>query len=295
VSDGDFTVARGEIVAIAREPQKPVRRLSPWSLSALAALGIAAVIGLWSFPAIPQSLSYHHFADDRTLLGVPNLLNVVSNVPFLIVGVGGLCFVLRRREDADSAFLDPAERRPFMLFFAGVGLTAFGSAYYHLHPDNDRLVWDRLPMAVAFVSLFAAVLAERIDVRLGTRLLAPLVMLGIGSALYWHWTEQQGRGDLRPYYFVQFYPILALPLMLLLLPPRYTRTGDFFIALGWYIVAKVCEHPGDAPIFSVGHVVSGHTLKHLAAAAGVYWILRMLQRRRGVVKLGRSASVPVRT
>src|SRR5262249_1773023 len=95
------------------------------------------------------------------------------------------------------------------------------------------------------------------------------------------WTEQQGRGDLRPYYFVQFYPMLALPLMLLLLPARYTRTGDLFIALGWYVLAKVFEHPGDAPIYALGQVVSGHTLKHLAAAAGAYWILRMLQGRIG--------------
>jgi hypothetical protein len=137
-------------------------------------------------------------------------------------------------------------------------------------------------MSLAFMSLFAAVLADRIDVKLGAGLLLPLVALGIGSVLYWHVTEQQGRGDLRLYYFVQFYPMLALPLLMLLLPPRYTRTSDLFIALGWYVLAKVCEHPGDAAIYALGHAVSGHTLKHLAAAAGAYWVLRMLQKRRGV-------------
>src|SRR5262249_42879374 len=149
-------------------------------------------------------------------------------------------------------------RWPYLLFFLGVGLAGFGSAYYHLRPDNDRLVWDRLPMAVAFMALVSAMIAERLGVWVGTRLLLPLVALGIASVLYWYWTEQMGRGDLRPYYFVQFFPMLALPVLLLLFPPRYTRTADLFVVLGWYFLAKLCEHPGDAPIFALGGWISGH-------------------------------------
>ena len=268
------------------DPTEPVWRVYRGRLSILAGLALAAVAALACLPPLPQSLAYHHFADERTILGVPNFLNVVSNLPFLFVGMGGLWFVFRQRAGTGTAFLDPVERWPFVLFFLGVGLTAFGSSYYHLDPNNDRLLWDRLPMAVAFVSLFAAVLGERIDVKLGVRLLSPLVLLGLGSVLYWHWTEQRGRGDLRPYYFVQFYPLLALPLLLLLLPPRYTRTSDLFVALGWYVLAKVCEHPGDAVIYELSHEISGHTLKHLAAAAGAYWILRMLQYRLAATRSG---------
>ncbi|HTU23349.1 MAG TPA: hypothetical protein VMG10_35265 [Gemmataceae bacterium] len=270
-------------MTLFNKPREPVWRVYRGRLLVIGALGVAAIAGLVCLPPLPQSLIYHHFADNRTLWGVPNCLNVVSNVPFLLVGVWGLWYVLHRQTETRSSFLDPVERWPFVLFFAGVGLTAFGSAYYHLEPNNDRLVWDRLPMTVAFMSLFAAVLGERIDVRFGIRLLLPLIVLGIGSVWYWHATEQQGRGDLRPYYVVQFYPMLALPLLMLFLPPRYTRTVDLFAALSWYVLAKVCEHPGDRPIYELGHVVSGHTLKHLAAAAAAYWILRMLQQRRGSV------------
>jgi len=263
----------------AEDTREPVWRVYRWRLLLIASLGIASAVGLGCLPRLPQSQEYHHFADYRTFLGVPNCLNVISNLPFLIVGIWGLWSVSRNRV---ALFVDRVERWPWLGFFLGVGLTAFGSAYYHLHPDNYRLMWDRLPMSVAFMSLVAAVLAERIDVKLGTRLLLPLIVAGVASVLEWHWSEQQGRGDLRPYYFVQFYPVLALPLLLLLLPPRYTKTSDFLLALGWYVVAKLCEHPGDAPIYQLGHVVSGHTLKHLAAAAGAYWVLRMLQERRSV-------------
>jgi hypothetical protein len=117
--------------------------------------------------------------------------------------------------------------------------------------------------------------------RVGLGLLGPFVVLGIASAVYWWWTEQQQAGDLRFYLFVQFYPLLAIPLMLLLFPPRYTGTAAWFVALGWYMFAKVLEVL-DVPLFHLIHVVSGHTLKHLAAAMGAYSILRMLRNRHPV-------------
>ena len=267
----------------AEDTRGPVRRVFRWRLLLIGALAIVSLIMLGCLPPLPQPQSYHHFADDRTVLGVPNCLNVVSNLPFLIVGVWGLWFVGSSRVGSGGPLIQRVECWPFVLFFLSIGLTGLGSAYYHLRPDNNRLVWDRLPLAAALMSLFAAVLAERIDVKFGVGSLLPLVVLGIGSVLYWHLTELQGRGDLRLYYFVQFYPMLALPLLLLLLPPRYTRTSDLFIALGWYVLAKGCEHLGDKAIYALGHVVSGHTLKHLAAAAGAYWVLRMLQKRSGVL------------
>jgi hypothetical protein len=247
------------------------------SLVALTTLAIGWAL---SQPPMPQDTGYHCFADQRALLGLPHCLNVVSNLPFLVVGVLGLRFLGSRKAlRPGGPFAQPAERWPFILFFLGVGLTAFGSAYYHLDPNNGRLLWDRLPMAVAFMALFAAVLAERVNPSIGLALLPVLVIAGLASVLYWHWTEERGEGDLRPYYLVQFGTLLALPVLLLLFPPRYTGTAFLFGALGWYVVAKVLEHLLDAPIFALGGWVSGHTLKHLAAALASYWVLRWVKGR----------------
>jgi hypothetical protein len=147
-------------------------------------------------------------------------------------------------------------------------------------------------MAVAFTSLFAALLAERLNLWFGLALLPLLVALGVGSVLYWHLTEGHGRGDLRPYYFVQFYPLLAIPLLLLLFPPRYTRSADLLAVLGWYVVAKVCEDPLDRPLFALGGGVSGHTLKHLATAVGAFWLLCMLKSRRPVATPAEAMAAP---
>jgi hypothetical protein len=252
----------------------------------LGLLGLA-IVGLGSvffLPPIAQDPSYHAFADGRTMLGMPNFLNVGSNLPFLVVGVLGLGLLLRH--DAvgpQGPVLECAERWPLLVLFAGVSLTAFGSAYYHLAPDNDRLVWDRLPMTVAFMGLFASMIGEQVGVRAGTWLLLPLVWLGFASVFNWQMGEQRNAGDLRLYGFVQFYPLVAIPLMMYLLPARYTRSGDVMVALAWYLLAKVLETgPVDHGIYNMGHLVSGHSLKHLAAALGAYWLFRRVRYRQPV-------------
>jgi hypothetical protein len=234
------------------------------------------VVAALLLPPIPQPKSYHMFADRRSFLGIPNFGDVVSNLPFAAVGLGGLLFLLRSNPEQ---FIDSRERLLYAIIFAGVLLTAFGSSYYHLSPDNARLVWDRLPMTVVFMSLVSATIAERVSLRTGLWLLPVLLIIGLGSVLQWHLSELHGAGDLRFYSAVQAYSVLFL-LIALLLPPRYTRGSDLAIVAAFYVLAKLLEIL-DKPIFELTrHIISGHTLKHLAAAGAAYWILRMLMKRR---------------
>jgi len=235
-----------------------------------------AILGIVLFlPPILQDVSYHSFADDRQFFGIPNFLNVVSNLPFLVVGILGLRFVMANEKNR-QVFLDGLERWPYVVLFGGVCLTAFGSSYYHWAPDNNRLVWDRLPMAITFMAFFAGMIAERIRVDAGLWLLGPLLLLGIGSVANWHHTD-----DLRIYAVVQFYPLAIIPVMLCLCPSRYQGMQYIWGALGWYILAKILElHAADYGIFALGQVASGHTLKHLAAATGALWVYWYIARRR---------------
>lgn len=225
-------------------------------------------------PPIPQPLSYHNFADHRGWLGIPNFGDVVSNLPFAIVGIWGLIVLFTLNT---VKFADPRERWLYLVMFAGLVLTAFGSGYYHLAPSNARLVWDRIPIMIVFMALVAAVISERVSVGAGLALFPMLQAVGVGSVLLWHAGEMHGHGDLRLYAAVQVYAILVL-LLLLLVPAKYTRGSDFAVVVGFYVLAKILEE-ADRQVFTLGHIVSGHTLKHLAAAAAGYWILRMLQHR----------------
>ncbi len=245
---------------------------------AIAGLTLAAIMVILALPPIPQNQSYHKFADQRTLLGVSNFLDVISNVPFILVGLPGLIFLWQQRAAEAGAFVERRELWAYGVLFFGLALTGFGSAYYHLAPDSARLIWDRLPLTLVFMAILAATIAERISMTAGFRLLLPLVCLGVGSVIYWHWSELQGQGDLRPYILVQYYPMLAIPLIIYLFPSRYTRTSDLLMVVAVYVVAKIFELL-DAKIFALGQIVSGHTLKHLAAAVATYWILRMVQKR----------------
>ena len=250
-------------------------------VSILLAVTAAAIFGTTLLPRVPQNRAYHDFADQRAFLGTPNCLNVISNLPFLLVGLAGCLLAIRssNRDCAQPRALPPVIAACYFIFFFGVLLTCFGSAYYHLAPDNARLVWDRLPMSVAFMAFLAAIIAERVSEKAAAWLLAPLIACGIASLIYWNWTESLGRGDLRFYGLVQFYPVVAIGVMLLLFPARFTRTADLLGVVGFYALAKVFEAL-DKPIFAAGHILSGHTLKHLAAGASTYWLLRMLRLRR---------------
>jgi hypothetical protein len=232
---------------------------------------------LLSLPPVAQDISYHNFADQRAILSMPNALNVISNAILAIVGILGLLFILQKEAVRPGGpFTENWERWTFLVLFLGIGLTASGSAFYHLEPNNFRLFWDRLSMTIVFMAFFAITIAERIRMGVGRQLLLPLLFIGIGSVIYWLLTD-----DLRPYVFVQFFPMIAIPFMLLLFPARYTRAADLFGAVGWYALAKIFEI-FDTQIFAIGYLLSGHTLKHLASGLAAYWILRMLKRRRPV-------------
>jgi hypothetical protein len=135
-------------------------------------------------------------------------------------------------------------------------------------------------MTVTFMSMVAAVITERINLRLGLRLLPILLFVGLASVAEWYWSEMKGAGDLRFYIGVQAYSALVI-LLALFLPQRYTRGSDFGFVLGFYVLAKALEF-FDRQIFAALQVVSGHTLKHIAAASAGYCILQMLRKRRPI-------------
>jgi hypothetical protein len=242
-------------------------------LAALVALSVLLLAALWLQGPIPQDPAYHRFADARALLGIANFWNVASNLPFLAFGAWGLARVLRGPLDP----LAQAQRPAWVVFFAGATLVAFGSGYYHLAPSNAALVWDRLPMTLAFMAFFALMLGEHLDLRLGRRALVPMLLLGLASVWLWHAGEQRGHGDLRLYAAVQFLPVLLVPALLVLFPrPRQGWLWGVFAA---YALAKGLETL-DAPIHAALGGMGGHALKHVAAAPGIACMLRWLTVRR---------------
>ena len=220
-----------------------------------------------------QSLEYHRFSDDRTMLSVPNFLNVASNLAFVFVGILGLYGLVSRNLVGLTEL-----KAGYFLLFLGLFLIGLGSSYYHLSPNNQTLVWDRLPMTLSFMSLYAIVLAEYVSVELGRRLLYPLVILGCASVFYWHYTEGLGEGDLRFYFLVQYLPLITIPFILLLLKPAFSHGNSYWWLILSYLTAKIFEH-FDAEVFDAMSQISGHTLKHLVAALGMWLLILGYQKR----------------
>jgi hypothetical protein len=222
---------------------------------------------------IAQDPAYHLFADHRTFLRIPNFWNVMSNIPFIVVGALGFRTALQIRQDP--------LRTAWLVFFAGIFLTAFGSGYYHLDPDNASLAWDRLTMTIGFMSFVAIVIGEYLSVDWGRRLLVPLLIAGAGSVLYWTHTESLGAGDLRPYALVQFLPMLVIP-VIVITRRSHSDLGPYIAwMIAFYVAAKVAEHY-DIEMYAAGNLFSGHSLKHIFAALAPACLLVGLRKRRGI-------------
>jgi hypothetical protein len=235
----------------------------------LIALALCAITAVFFLPPISQDPGYHNFADNRTLLGIPNFWNVLSNLPFLILGIVGLITFRDTKLSASSLAV-------FTLFI-GVAAIGLGSAYYHWNPSNATLVWDRIPMTITFMSFFSIVISRYINQRCGFILLLPLVAIGIISVLSWYYSEMNGHGDLRLYALVQFLPMLAIPLIVFIYPsPRIMRI-EIGATILLYAIAKFFESR-DVHVFAGGEILSGHTIKHLFAAAAVFYILQTVKR-----------------
>ena len=207
------------------------------------------------YKGLPQDQDYHDFANDKTIYGIQNAHDVLSNIPFLVFGLWGL--------------VEATDYR-WQIFFLGCILTCFGSSYYHWAPDNKTLVWDRLPMTISFMSFFAVILEEQTQTQTkatnGIELVIALLFLGVASVLYWAMFD-----DLIPYVLVQFGPMVAFPILLFL--RENPNQLVYLAALGWYLVAKGCELM-DRRIYGwTGERVSGHTLKHLTASLGMYVLI----------------------
>lgn len=234
-------------------------------LALLAALLPALFVGLGP---IAQPAGYHDLADQRSILGIGHFWNVVSNLPFLVIGVMGLQLLWRERGEAAGGWAT---------LFAGTALVAIGSSWYHSDPNDVTLIWDRLPIGVAFMGFFTALLIEHLSGtgrRVARHLLVPLVIFSALAIRWWYET-----GDLSLWVWVQAAPMLAVVLVLLFLPPRYTHRRYLAYALACYAAAKVFE-VADLQIMQwTGGLMSGHTIKHLAAAAGVYCFYIMLRQR----------------
>lgn len=233
----------------------------------LAIIVVAPLLYLLLLHApIPQAKGYHFFADVRTCLGIANFGNVASNLAFLLIGVTGWVGCYRH--------LKSGARLSWMVFFTGVALVFVGSGYYHFQPNDDSLVWDRLPMTLAFMGLFAALMSEHLGAQFERPVLIPALILGVASVFWWRHTD-----DLRIYIWVQLAPLLAIPFLLVMFRGRYSHRIYLLYGLGFYALAKIAELYDREMFDLTTNVISGHSLKHLLAAVAPLFLYFMLRQR----------------
>jgi hypothetical protein len=226
---------------------------------------LLTIIVTFCIPRMSQDVAYHEFADQREMFSIPNFLNVITNLPFVLIGIIGLFRVTRMHNKSTTSLSS-------VMLFIGITGIGLGSAWYHYHPTNATLVWDRLPMTITFVSYLALIVEQHVNKNLGRKMAIPALILGAFSVWYWYFTEQHGAGDLRLYGWVQFYPMLSIPLIVFLYPASFNIRLAIGSVILVYALAKVTE-ANDHAILHTSGVISGHSFKHLFASIAVLLIL----------------------
>lgn len=239
-----------------------------------AAIVGLAVVAIAVHGPIGQLAHYHEFADQSSWLGIPHAADVLSNLGFAVVAIWGAfsLWPMRQGENFKSSIYG------YALFIAGLFLTAFGSSFYHLAPDNARLVWDRLPIALACAGLLAAVRAETHASGHPVRDVLLLGAFAVSSVAWWRFTDLRGADDLGPYLLLQFLPLVLIPLWQWMYAAPRADKMTFMAAIALYVAAKAAEL-NDREILAALGWMSGHTLKHLFSTAAAGVIVGRLVRR----------------
>lgn len=232
----------------------------------LYAVSSIAVMLVFFLKPILQDQAYHHFSDISTFFSIPNFWNVISNVPFIIIGIiGGMKTV---------SIQDNPLKSNYLWFFVGIFITGFGSGYYHWNPNDNTLIWDRLPMTISFMSFLSIIIGEFINSNSGKKLLYPLLLTGLLSIAYWIFS-----GDLRFYALIQFLPIILILVILFLSKKEQRYKKYFWLIIASYAIAKFLESY-DSEIYRTTHeMISGHSLKHVAAAAGPFLFYKFVSQK----------------
>jgi hypothetical protein len=243
-------------------------------LLAFLALLLVAAIG----PALTGAeAGVSTFADDRAWHQLPNAMDVLSNLPFLLIGLWGLRrlhWLDRSHDHAATAAQEPHLNSLdcAWIFFAGLVACAAGSTFYHLQPDMLRLAADRAGMAIVFAGLIGFAVCERVSQRAGWVAAWTTLASGLLAVAVWRET-----GNITPWAVVQFGG-MALVLTLALARPMTDAVG---LKLGWvifvYALAKVFELADHGIYEATHHLISGHSLKHFTAALAGMPVLLALQ------------------
>jgi len=220
---------------------------------------------------------------------LPNFGDTASNIVILLGGLSGVVSLVAldlMETEKNGVGIDRTPSEEWQLnvclplFFAATVVVSIGSTYYHWNPSDATLVFDRLPMTVAFAAIFCYMLDEYLSAQdgntfessIGQDMLIPLTITGIVSVVYWSWTD-----DLRLYAVVAIFPMfLMLFLVLFCSPPRHGGTVQQVLGLILYSAAKISEDR-DHEVFNLtGKRVSGHSLKHILAGLAPIAIAHMV-------------------
>ncbi|MDP6869295.1 MAG: hypothetical protein QGI21_00785 [Candidatus Poseidoniaceae archaeon] len=235
---------------------------------------ISLLIIAIAYGKIEQDQSYHAFADNRTLLGIQNGLDVISNLAILYPGLLGLMLHNERKDDFE--YRDGIESLIHYHLFGGMLVTFVGSVLYHLDPTDTTLILDRFGMAIVIACYCSLLISDFISVDLAKKMHTPIIIIGISTILYWAIID-----DLRAYFIFKHQPLILIMILLIYGKNSYDKSQYYLWSISFIMLATLVENL-DVEIYKSLGIISGHTLKHIFAGIALWWIYKMIDTRKVV-------------
>jgi len=220
---------------------------------------------------LPSILAFdpdpYAFACDGDLLGVPHFWNVVSNLPYLVIGLWGLRFLARRGLLTRPAF------RNWTGIWISTALVAVGSGLYHWFLEPWALGADRIAICGIFAFVAAHVI-HRVFAR-GPSLAFSLSLLLLCEATVAAWLLGAST-----WWYGGLQTLAGLGTLAVVLVAHRRGTLTFspkpvYLFCAYYALAKLLELL-DEPICNMTGLVGGHPLKHVASAIGLWYFGRWM-------------------
>ncbi|EAQ96675.1 hypothetical protein KT71_06609 [Congregibacter litoralis KT71] len=242
----------------------------------LASAGILFVVSfvISAIKPLPQPADYHQLADQRTIFGVPNAIDVFTNFPYVVVSIVALFCVTRLyRESREvlAAFI-------FGCFFLSTASVSITSSLYHLAPNNVSLVGDRLSIVFSATFLVGVACLKVFGSRETLRVVAISGIYGVSSMLYWCLTSGSRLENILYYVAFQIFVVCFVAFCCFLRCARSMSYKWLLSAVVAYAASKPFEI-NDAQFLALTNgLISGHSAKHLVIVFCVCAVLMHMLR-----------------
>jgi hypothetical protein len=245
-------------------------------LAFLAVITLLVVIPYFLFPS--SLFTRHSYTDQRSLCGLNNAFNVLSNLVLIAAGCYWLNWIFRTKNISLKCRKGLYETRLYATFFAAVILAGIQSAWYHLFQSQLGLLGTYLLSNIVMLSLLSAIIAERVNLRIGLHSCIPFIFISMLISFYWYIYQTDNQLSHLWYFLTYLIPSLSI-MTIIVARPKYGGIKHITFAFCNTFIALGVSCLDEAIYTLTRHMISGQSLHNIYLGIAAIYIGCYLEQR----------------